>query len=522
MIAPAGAWRTVTVVATSDLKGWITNATLYPRRKGAGLAHLAPIIRDLRAEHADLILLDAGDAIRGAPNSTLASEGGSLPPLHFAILDLMNALRYDAMALGNFDLSLGWASLAHAQAQSDFRWLSANLERSGGGTVLPPYLVLERGGVRVAVLGMTTPAAAIGVDPRHLDGTAVRDLEATATRWVPFLRRSERADVVIGLFHSGLDGDYDREVALRSGTPLIAGAGRVADEGLGLDLVISGGAHRLSPRRSADGRSAYAVPVVEPGAYGNGLAVIGLQLEERDGRWAVVDVARHTLRAEATPDSRALAVAEPHLGWTVSRLAEPTRLRFTAVPRKGEFYRCAGALSHRTAAFLAARDASAALSLLPMLWRYDPPEKSEIGSPLRRAHLYRWMAFGNRMVQARLTGRQIELLLEGYVRHVRKWRVRYLEVLWPGGLRVEIAAKGSQITALHRKSDGSRLERHRSYPVWLTDFIWNGGGALAQKALLRPDQRLRQVPVTLRAAMFALLSDPSRELPAECGRWLGP
>ena len=600
--APEDARAIVTIAVTGDLKGWITNTVLYPRRRGAGLAHLAPVIADLRARDPGLVLLDAGDTVHGALSGILpyTPSGGSLgktgspekiiaSPAAFPIVKLMNALRYDAIALGNFDLSLGWEALGAAIGKSNFPWLSANLERDGGGTVLPPYRVLERNGVRIGILGMTTPRVAAYLAPRHLAAMAFSGMEAAARRWVPVLRELERVDLVIGLFHSGLDDDYDREPILRGKVRIGGGAGKISDTGLGFDLIVSGDAHRLSPRRSTAALGAYAVPVLEPGARGNGLAVATIELTGQGGRWRVRRVVRHTLLAERAPDPAALSRVSDEMKTLAAHLAQPTRVRIRRVPRRGEFYRCAGALSHRAALSLGHADPDAPFSLLPMRWRFEKPrlekaplkkretkprkkravkkrlkkresskrktenltlvkpggkrkEEKKIARkkkrrrkrrskiqprPLLRADLYRWMIYRETLVLASLTGRQIALLLEGHVRHLRKWVVRHSSVLWPGGLVVEVREKGSEIVSLRRESDGAALNPQARYPVWLTDFIWHGGGGLAPKALIARDQKIAARPpalggavFVLREAVFALLNDPGFRVPPECARWL--
>jgi hypothetical protein len=154
-----------------------------------------------------------------------------------------------------------------------------------------------------------------------------------------------------------------------------------------------------------------------------------------------------------------------------------------------------------------------------MGWDFDPPARDERGRPVRRVHLYRWLRYGDPLVQAPLTGRQVELLLDGYVRHARGWRVPPLTVLWPGGLRVELPREGSELARIHR-ADGEPLRFGDTVPVWLTAFVWHGGLGLAGEALLAGGPPRRAVPVTLRAGLFALLSDPAYAIPPECARWL--
>ena len=517
--APAGAERTLMIVATGDLKGWLTHATLDLHARGGrgeGLAFLAPHIADLRAEHPGLILLDAGDTLLGAPSAALAIAEGVVPP----IVAAMNRLRYDAMTLGNVDAGLGWPVLAGARAAAAFPWLSANAVLPDGGTALAPYAVLERDGVRVGVLGLTTPATSLGRDPRVLGDVAFADLAATARRWVPILRQVERVDVLIGLFHSGLDDRFARDAALRSGLPLFAAAGRVAEAGLGFDLIVAGDAQRLSPRRPSDGATPYGTPVLEPGAFGNGLALATLNLRAQDGHWTVTGVGRRTLPARAAPDPHLLAALAEPLRRTRVWLAAPTQVRLRRAPRKAEFYRCAGALSHAVAVAESGETAARVLSLLPMRWHYVRPDPEEIGGPLRRAHLLRWMRFDETLVRGRLTGRQVALLLDGTVRQLHGWRVPPPAVLWPGGLRIALPQEGSELTELHRLGDGSPLAPDAAAPVWLTAFLWYGGLGLAQQALLPGGPPEREAPQPLRSALFALLSDTAFDPPPECARWL--
>ena len=526
-----GQTRTLLVAATSDLHGWIVRDTLYPKVRPGGLAHLAPVIARLRREHPGMILLDGGDTMQGAPNLTyLARQGSAAPP---PVLELMNLLAYDAVTLGNHDLEQGREALARWVGQAAFPWLAANVTRGGGRLVLPPYRIIERGNLRVGVLGLITPGAPIWVDGRHLGGLKFGNMREAARRWVPILRDVERADVVIGLFHSGLSGWYDRSVAMRHSLPLPNAAGQIADES-GFDLIVSGHAHRLAPRRARGGDSAYAVPVVQPGARGEALAVARLHLRGSGGRWRVTAMTREALRADLKPDPAMVSRVAPVLRGTRAWLAQPTLVRFTNLPERGALHACAGGLSHDAAVGLAAAVSSdngagndagpdsgrADFSLLPMLWRFDPREAERPGASLTRAHLHRWMRYENTLVLARLTGRQMALLLDPYARRKGGLRVRLSAVLFPGGVTPRIAPGGSVVLALVPVAGGDALPPHAPQSVWLSNYHWNGGGGLARRALLHPSQFAGQTQATLRELVFRLLSDPAYRLPAPCRAFL--
>lgn len=582
-----GEQRTLVIAATGDLKGWITSTTLYPNRKPHGLAHLALLIHALRARHPELILLDGGDAFVGAPNTALwrdASSGsmeqgnspGSGTPTMLPMMGLMNLLRYDAMVLGNMDIALGWGPLLGLTRQARFPVLAGNLLR-GEQPVLPAYHLLERQGLRVAVVGLTTPRAVIGRDPARLDGARFLPLEDTARRWARWLREKHGADVVIGLFHAGLDDDFGRKEALRIDATLFTGAGRVADEDSGFDLLISADAHRLSPKRRSGASWDYAVPVVEPGAYGKALVVVRMVVQAKAGRWRVGEVRREAGFARKEPDKGTLLGTGEALRRTRQWLAEPTRVFFHRRPTKKAFYQCAGMLNHlalsgalskeggprfnskpdKAMARPKAREAGhpkanetlrlpstspgleteaqPLLSLLP-LWRWPGKGqaarmgKKERGQPLRRMHLLRWLPYRDEWVLTSITGRQVQLLLEPYVRHVRKWRIHPNLVLWPGGMALQLPAKGSEITSLSGILENGKqlpLSPNAWYGVWMTRYIRHGGGGLAPKSLLIRDNTPTRPPMaispphdSLREAVFSLLSKDRPPLPAPCGKWL--
>ncbi|MCH8843489.1 MAG: hypothetical protein IID61_11010 [SAR324 cluster bacterium] len=518
-----GTEREVVVVATGDLNGWITRHTLYPKERGRGLAHLARTIARLREAHPGLILLDGGDALIGAPHTALAaprSSGGSTPP----ILRLMNRLGYDAAVPGNRDFSLGRAGLEHIAAESAFPWLAANVA-AGDAPWLPPYVIIERNGVRVAILGLTTPATLMWTGRDRLGGLHIEAVEASARKWVPILRDKERADLIVALVHSGLDAEYDRAAALQNGLPLPNAAGRLADFVPGLDLVVAAHAHRLSPGANRPGESDYTVPVLEPGSRGNGLAVARFRLTRRAGHWERGDVERYTIRAYPQADPGAMALVRKELDATAGWLDARTAVRIKSVPETRQFHRCSAALVHEAAMEMARNEgmgATPAYSLLPMLWRVHLPDANDVGSTVRRAHLYRWMIYEERPVLASLTGRQMALLLEPFLRYKRRLSQFPGNVLNPGGLTLRHAAKGTEVLRLADAASGEELARHQRYPVWMGDFHWNGGGGIARKALVHPSQQRAALEATLREGVFDLLADPATVLPAHCNAWLEP
>ena len=148
-----------------------------------------------------LIVLDTGDAlVTGDP-----MDGGQpskpvqpLPIYHplgdrtagEAVVAGMNLMGYDAMALGSKDLTLGPEVLRERISQAEFAMLSANVLVAESGELLAPaYAVIEAGGQRLGILGLTRPPSL------PLAGLEVTDPQAALSRWLPEV--SGQADLVI-------------------------------------------------------------------------------------------------------------------------------------------------------------------------------------------------------------------------------------------------------------------------------------------------------------------------------------
>ena len=101
LLIKQGAKTTLLIAATSDLHGNLTSTRLLPRPRG--LLHLVQKVRQLRANNPELILLDAGDTIQGDPSSFYFSHIVQEKHRPLPIIEVMNRLKYDAIALGNHD-----------------------------------------------------------------------------------------------------------------------------------------------------------------------------------------------------------------------------------------------------------------------------------------------------------------------------------------------------------------------------------------------------------------------------------
>jgi 5'-nucleotidase/UDP-sugar diphosphatase len=232
--AESPALREVTLLYTNDFESAYDPIPAFWRDDldhVGGVAQLATLIDEVRAEEKLSFLLDAGDIFTG----TLAKlTRGELP------FELMITMGYDAMCIGNHEFEYGWWVLRDAMQRAPFPVLAANLFYDG--TDIPftqQWTILERDGFRIGVVGIFGQDAATALFPPHLEGLEVRDPVAAARTAVARLR--DEVDLVVLLTHEGktapmqtddeadpaVHRDIDADIALAGAVP-------------GVDVLIGG------------------------------------------------------------------------------------------------------------------------------------------------------------------------------------------------------------------------------------------------------------------------------------------
>ena len=315
----------LTVLGTTDLHGnvynwnYFSNAA-YSDSKGnqIGIAKAATLIKAVRAERgADRCLtLDAGDTIQGTP---LAYYYAKIDPItqgaKHPMATAMNAVGYDAAALGNHEYNYGLDTLRAFQRQCNFPLLSANsVDWDTGRPVFPPY-VLKRVKVRgekpvtVGILGLVTPGVAIW-DATNVEGKVrFPGIVEQAKVMVPRMKAAG-ADVVIVSSHSGATTSSSYGDAL----PYPENASELlAQQVPGIDAILVGHAHLEIPERkvqnTATGRE---VLLTEPLYWGMRVSVMDLELVKVRGRWTVASSHATLLNANTVPeDARIAALVRP-------------------------------------------------------------------------------------------------------------------------------------------------------------------------------------------------------------------
>jgi 2',3'-cyclic-nucleotide 2'-phosphodiesterase (5'-nucleotidase family) len=217
-----------------------------------GIAYLAGAVDRARGKQPTL-LLAAGDMIQGNAWANLFRGKSSL--------EVMNAMRFDAMGVGNHEFDFGPKVLKGRMAQARFPLLGANVKGFPG---LKPFIIKNLHGVRVAIIGVVTPETPVATHPRNVAGLTFSTPESAVKKYLPELKR--RADIIIVLSHCGFQAD--RELAAK--VPEI-------------DVIVGGHSHTKILQPELVGRTI----IVQAWEHAKALGVLDLRI--KDGKVAGFD-----------------------------------------------------------------------------------------------------------------------------------------------------------------------------------------------------------------------------------------
>lgn len=231
---------TLHIIETSDVHGCFFPWDFINKQPMKGtLARLSTYVSNVRRENPDgVILLENGDILQGQPINYFYNYINTEKTNIAA--QCINYLTYDAQNWGNHDTETGHPCYDKWGKEVNAPVLGANvIDRKTGKPYLKPYTVIERQGIRVAVIGMITPAIPNWLTEDLWSGLEFQDMVVCARQWMETVKKEEKPDLIIGLFHAGLNGGistagYEEDASER-----------VAKEVPGFDAVLFGHDHRV-------------------------------------------------------------------------------------------------------------------------------------------------------------------------------------------------------------------------------------------------------------------------------------
>jgi 2',3'-cyclic-nucleotide 2'-phosphodiesterase/3'-nucleotidase len=397
------------IAATTDIHGRVRGWDYYrdtPDTMG-GLARVATIIDSLRrASPLRPVVIDAGDIIQGNPLAFAAARVDSAMPN--PVIAAMNVIDYDAAVVGNHEFNYGLGYLDKAVAEARFPLVAANVYRPDGTRRFRDWSLSSRHGIRIGIVGATTPGSMVW-DRDNLAGRlAIRDI-------VPEVRAAVRdargagVDVVVVALHSGLDepSSYDT-VGTSIGSENVAA--RVAREVPGIDVIVYGHSHKEMADTVING-----VLLMQPKNWAQSVAVAHLRLEGRNGRFRVLSKRSALIQAHGhTEHPQVLAATQQ--GHRAAVTYATTAVGTTQFAWRADSGRV---VDTPLIDFILSVEAKATGAQLASTAIFD--RSASLGpGPVTVARLAALYPYDNTLRAVRITGAQLRAYLEQSARYFRK------------------------------------------------------------------------------------------------------
>lgn len=290
------------ILETSDIHANMMDYDFYKDdyTQRFGFTRTASLIRKMQNEVKNSVLVDNGDLIQGSPMADWAYSN-YLNDLNdqrtHPAYKALNAMHYTVGGLGNHEFNYGLDFLNRVLAGATFPYINANIfDVKTDKPYFRPYviidtLVIDRDGkpqhLKIGYISFVPPQV-MEWDKNNLSGKVyAKDITETAKLFVPKIK-AEGADVIIAIAHSGLSSEPYKLMAENS----VYYLSTVKD----IDAILFGHTHSIFPGKNFNNIAGIdnhnglvnGIPAVMPGQWGDHLGVIDLTLEQREGRWHVI------------------------------------------------------------------------------------------------------------------------------------------------------------------------------------------------------------------------------------------
>ena len=310
---PAEKSVTLTFIETSDVHG-----AIYPydfvnaKPTATSLGQIASLVAEERAANPNVVLLENGDSLQGTPAVYYYNFEKTSGPHLWS--QAVNYLGFDAVSVGNHDIEAGHAVYDKVYEEMQAPIVCANAVKPDGTPYFQPYSIVEKGGVKIAVLGMVSPKIPDWLPPQFWTGMEFEDMVESAKKWVPIIMEKEKPDVLVGLFHAGVDytyGNVTRDTKYNENAAQL-----VAEKVPGFDMIFAGHDHSGWDGQGWDPAAKKKIDVKDPNGktvyiYGalnaaRKVPVVNLYLDWNDetGAWdkrvrgGLVDMAQYKVDAD--------------------------------------------------------------------------------------------------------------------------------------------------------------------------------------------------------------------------------
>lgn len=437
------AFTDLTILHVNDTHGHIVPFNEKSVSKNvpvSGAAYLAHMVQEERSKNPEgTLLLSAGDMFQGTPVSNLFK---GVP-----VIEVMNYLGFDAIAIGNHEFDWGMDVFQNLVASSRFPFLSANI-KDQKGEYLPgvkPFAVVSRKNLKIAIIGVTTPEVMYSTKPGHIEGFKAYRPEDILPELIEKVK-GEGVRMIIVLSHLGLEAD--RELAQR--VP-------------GIHVIVGGHSHTVINKPVTVGDTI----ILQAGQYGLYLGIFELRVDTGTGN--IVDykksrVLRKVLSGPDTPyDEGAAGIVNIYYDQIKEKFAEV--VGETLVDLKRRYQRESNIGNIICDSMREVANADIAFMNNGGI-RTDIPK-----GKITLEQVFTLMPFDNNLVTMHLTGVQILEILEYNARQEQGF-------LQASGLKVRYDMSETEGSRVKEVYVGEKpLTKEKTYTVTTIDFLAAGGDA---------------------------------------------
>lgn len=501
------------VIETSDVHGSFYPYDFIDRKDVKGsLARVHTYVEEQRKQYGDrVLLLDNGDILQGQPSAYYYNYIDQ-QSRHLAA-EMLSYMGFDAGNMGNHDVEVSRPVFGRWAADCDFPILGANIiETDTGNPHFKPYVVFERGGIRIAVLGMITPGIPAWLSENLWEGLRFDDMEETARKYMPILKKKEKADVVIGLFHTGDEAQW------LSGIYREHAAQEVAERVPGFDVVLFGHDHSRDCHKivNVEGDS---VLLINPGNAAHVVSDVTIKCVVENGRVISKQVEGELASVDDLPVSEAFMQQFSKQYDAVTQFISKKIGHFAATITTRPAYFGPSAfidLIHSLQLTLTGADISFAAPL-----SYDAQIKE---GDVYVSDMFNLYKYENMLYTMDLTGREIlgaleysyglwinemkskndhVLLMDQSQDNAGDGRAKFLHPMFnfdsAAGIiyTVDVTKPAGQKVKIERMADGTPFDLDKHYKVAVNSYRGNGGGEhLTKGAGIAHDDLIKRVIVS--------------------------
>lgn len=474
--------QTISVIYTTDVHGALFNYDFVKDTVAPySLSNVYTYVSAVRDTSKNVILLDNGDFLQGTPAvyyyNNVDTAGQNVTSRVF------NYMKYDAVGVGNHDIEARHRVYDKVRGELNMPLVSANIKDvDKNAPYFTPYVILERSGKRVAVIGLTTPYIPHWLDESFWSGMYFEDMVESASYWVKRVKETERPDVVIGLFHSGYDYTYGNQSAdtYKNENASVLVAERVD----GFDAILVGHDHKLY-NKEAVSPSGKKVPVLDAGTAARSAGLLTITFD-KDGAPSCKTslIAMKSFKPSAEYDKAFLPQQMAVRAYTrkvIANLTEPV-WAYESLGGSSAFVD----IVHQTML----RHTGADISMsAPLLVNTKLPQGDiTVG---RMFSLYR---YENTLCMLHMTGKEVKDYLEysydrwiqnpassGHVLLIDKFgrlKNNHYNLDSAAGIiyTVDVTAEKGKRVKIISMADGRKFDRRKTYKVALNSYRANGGG----------------------------------------------